>query len=145
MSTFDRYRNTLHLPKKCVAKLNRLGNSSSHQLIFSRCQWMWHDTFDLWRSFHLHQYWRKLHLHMRGRIWNGQWNLCWWVFFPLVLIKTSLNSSDSIKLIALFWKSMIGLNEHFCYLFYFYCVLLLPTTANKVLIKLHILNKLYQC
>ena len=59
------------------------------------------------------------------------------------LFEVSLNSSHSIQLIELIWKTMIGSLEWtflLPILFLLYIVSLLPVTVNKLFKKLHILN-----
>ena len=69
-----------------------------------------------------------------------------WVHRESYIIEVSLNSTDSIKLIVLILKTMIGsleLNFLLPILFLLYIVLLLPVTVNNLLKKLYIVNKLH--
>ena len=74
-----------------------------------------------------------------------------WHLVKMVQLKSiefSLNTSDSIKLIKLIWKTIIvSLEWDFLLpiLFLLYIVVLLPVTVNNLLKKLYIVNKLHWC
>ena len=66
----------------------------------------------------------------------------------MVAIEVSPNSSESIDIIELIWKTMIGSLEWkllLLILFLLYIALLLPITVNKLLKKLHIVNTIHWC
>ena len=65
------------------------------------------------------------------------------IYGYIELFEVSLNSSDSIELIELIWKTMMGSVERnflLPILFVLYIVLILPVTVNKLLTKLRIVN-----